>query len=316
MSKISLSIVIDKKYIEPALVTLFTLLKFEDCYKVIKLILIKKEEDSNQELDELIGLLNGFKSLFDKKDFIKILIIENKFPEFSRFHFSNAILYKIFLPIILPDDEYILNVDAGNLFQDGFFKFSMKINKLIAEKKEFVLGAFLQSSKNEMPSQIEKFSIYYPSGALLLFNTNMYMENKINTRIVNFYNKYASYLKYAEQEIMCAILDDSEFAAFGGIGDIYLDDLSSYTGENYATVDIKKLSNSIYYKNPGSIKPWKYWNLNPNKSIYLKIRNEISKFINLNEYSFIKEERESISDNLRLYKIANLLAYEDELIRR
>lgn len=316
MLKISLSMIIDKKYIEPALVTLFTLLKYQSYYKSLKLIILKKENDSIQNLQEIINLFNEFKSLFDEKNFIEIIIIENKFPEFNKLHFSNAILYKIFTPIIVEADDYILNVDAGNLFHDGFFEFSKNLNLIVEHKNKFIMGAFLMPSKMEMPSQISNFSVYYPAGGLILFNVNNYKENKIDDKIIEFYNYNSMYLKYAEQEIMCAILDDSQFYEFKGVENIYLDDLSLYIGSGHLSIDYKRLNSSIYYKNTGSIKPWKNWNLNPNRSIYLKIRSNITKFINLNQYTFIMEERQDIAEALIPFKQANLLAYENELIER
>ena len=316
MPKISISIVIDKKYIEPAMVTIITLLKFQNFYRSLKLILIKNNDDSTQDLQEMMDVLSKFKNSFDKINFIEILIIENKFPSFTKLHFSNAILYKIFTPIITGIDDYILNVDAGNLFHKGFLEFSENLTKLTEEKKEFVLGAFLTSSRLEMPAEITKFANYYPSGSIFLFNNYKYKQNKIADKIIEFYNEKSVYLKYAEQEILCAILDDSEFYKFEGWDKIYLDDLSLYVGADYSSIDFDKLNNSIFYKNPGSIKPWKNWNLNPNKCIYLKYRNEISKFIDLNQYSFITKERQYISENLIPYKSANLIAYENELISR
>jgi lipopolysaccharide biosynthesis glycosyltransferase len=122
--KIILSIIVDKKYLEPALVTLMTLLKFQKLYKSLKLILIKKNIDTDQDINEILDLINKFKNSFDDNNFIELIIIEDKFPEFTKFHFSNAILYKIFLPVIISTDDFILNVDAGNLFQNGFSGFS------------------------------------------------------------------------------------------------------------------------------------------------------------------------------------------------
>ena len=307
--------IVDKKYIEPALVTLITLLKFQKLYKSLKLILIKKNDDTEQDINEIIDLINKFKTSCDEMNFIEFIIIENKFPEFTKFHFSNAILYKIFLPVILSTEDFILNVDAGNLFQNRFIEFSNKLNELIKHSTDFTIGAFLQSSKMQMPVEILEYSSHYPSGGLILFNTKNYLYNKISDRIIKFYNEKATHLKYAEQEILCAILNDSEFYNFKGFEDIYLDDLASYVGNNYLPVDHKRLNNAIYYKNQGSIKPWKNWNLNPNKAIYLKVRNEISKFIDLTQYTFIREERESISENLIPFRAANLISYENELIK-
>jgi hypothetical protein len=316
MSKITLSIIIDKKYVEPALVTLVTLLRFQKFYKTLKLILIKKKLDNQQDINEIIELIGKFKISFDHMNFIELVIIEDNFPEFAKFHFSNAILYKIFLPIILKDEDFILNVDAGNLFQNKFIEFSNYLNKLICHSNEFIIGAFLQSSKMQMPVEITEYSNFYPSGGLILFNSKNYFFNKTPDRIIQFYADKAIYLKYAEQEILCAIINDLEFYSFKGIEDVYLDDLSNYIGDKYSPIDQNKLNNSIYYKNQGSIKPWKKWNLNPNKAIYLKFRNDISKLIDLNQYAFIKDEQESISDNLVPFKDANLLSYEKDLIRR
>jgi lipopolysaccharide biosynthesis glycosyltransferase len=263
----------------------------------------------------ILDLFSKFKNLFDNANFIEFIIIENKFPEFLKFHFSNAILYKIFLPVILKDEDFILNADAGNLFQNGFYGFSENLNKLISNSTEFTLGAFLQSSKMQMPEEISEYSIHYPTGGLLLFNTKNYHHNNTSDRIIEFYNDKATCLKYAEQEILCAVLNDSEFYKFEGFEDIYLDDLSSYVGNKYLPINFQKLNDSIFYKNQGSIKPWKIWNLNPNKTIYLQVRNDISKFIDLTQYIFIKEERENISENLILFKTANLISYENELTR-
>ena len=316
LSKITLSLVIDKKYIEPALVTLLTLLKFKKLYKSLKLVLIKKNEDTQRDINEIISLIDEFKISFDSVNFIELVIIEDKFPEFSKFHFSNAILYKIFLPVILNSEDFILNVDAGSLFQDKFNEFSNYLNKLIFLSNEFIVGAFLQSSKMQMPIEITRHSNFYPSGSLILFNSRNYFLNKISDRIAKFYNENAFYLKYAEQEILCAVIDDLEFFNFEGIENVYLDDLSNYVTGNYSPIDQNKLNNSIFYKNQGSIKPWKKWNLNPNKAIYLKYRNDISRLVDLNQYSFIREERESVSENLISFKDANFLSYEKYLIKR
>jgi lipopolysaccharide biosynthesis glycosyltransferase len=316
MSKITLSIIVDKKYIEPALVTLKNLLKFKNFYKSLKFILIKKNLDSAEDMNEILDLFHKFKNSFDDDNFIEFIVVENKFPEFTKFHFSNAILYKIFLPVILKDEEFILNVDAGNLFQNGFYDFSQNLYKLIRHSTEFTVGAFLQSSNLQMPEEISKYSIHYPSAGLLLFNTKKYHYNSTSDRIIGFYNDNASYLTYAEQEILCGVLNDTEFYRFEKSEYVYLDDLSTYVGENYLPINYEKLNISIFYKNQGSLKPWKVWNLNPNRAIYLKARNEISKFIDLNQYNFIREERESISENLIMYKSANLIAYENELIKK
>ena len=124
-----------------------------------------------------------------------------------------------------------------------------------------------------MPIEITRHSNFYPSGGLILFNSRNYFLNKISDRIAKFYNENAFYLKYAEQEILCAVIDDLEFFNFEGNEYVYLDDLSNYVTGNYSPIDQNKLNNSIFYKNQGSIKPWKKWNLNPNKAIYLKYRN-------------------------------------------
>ena len=82
--------IVDKKYIEPALVTLMTLLRFQKLYKSLKLILIKKNIDTDQNINEILDLINKFKSSFDDMNFIEFIIIEDKFPEFTKFHFSNV----------------------------------------------------------------------------------------------------------------------------------------------------------------------------------------------------------------------------------
>ena len=84
-------------------------------------------------------------------------------------------------------------------------------------------------------------------------------------------------------------------------------------GENYFPINQARLERCIYYKNPGSIKPWKIWNLNPNREVYLKIRQEISLQINLEAVDFIREERNSIKQNLEMFKLANLKSYETRL---
>ena len=177
MSKITLSMIVDKKYIEPALVTLMTLLRFQRLYKSLKLILIKKNIDTDQNINEILDLINKFKSSFDDMNFIEFIIIEDKFPEFTKFHFSNVILYKIFLPVIVCTDDFILNIDAGNLFQNRFIEFSNNLNELIEHSTEFIVGAFLQASKMQMPVEISKYSSYYPSGGLILFNTKIMKVN-------------------------------------------------------------------------------------------------------------------------------------------
>ena len=313
MSKIILSLVVDRVYLEPAFVTVVSILKYKSYYKSLKFVFIKSKDESELNSNNIDFLISEFKNKFDKDNFIEFLKIENTLPDFDKYHFSNTILYKIFLPHIFQNEEYVLNVDAGNIFFPGFEEFSNQINSHVLVNPNFVVGAFFANSDSLMPPQITNFSKFYPSGALLLFNTTKYFEVNFSERIINFFNQFCELLQYAEQEILCAILEELEVYQFPCWENVYLDDLSSYVGENYFPINQARLERCIYYKNPGSIKPWKIWNLNPNREVYLKIRQEISLQINLEAVDFIREERNLIKQNLEMFKLANLKSYETRL---
>jgi hypothetical protein len=111
-------------------------------------------------------------------------------------------------------------------------------------------------------------------------------------------------------------LTDNDFYAFPFKELVYLDDLANYKDDTYSPIDIKRLANCVYYKNPGSIKPWKLWNLNPNKSIYLEIRNIVNKAINIDSSPEINNERTSIQNQLESIRLAHLIKYEQSLLTK
>jgi hypothetical protein len=108
------------------------------------------------------------------------------------------------------------------------------------------------------------------------------------------------------------VLRDEEFLQLPQPDGIYLDDLATFIYSVPMPLDTERLQNCIYYKNIGGCKPWKVWNLNPNKRVYLEHRREIESILDPDQNRFIQENRISTKDNNVL--TVNLLAFERALL--
>lgn len=286
MSNLSASCLFDINYIEPALVTLKTILNHEKLFKNIYIIYLKKETDNDLYLE----IIRNFAKKFDIKNKLKLVEVQQNISEFNSLHFSNAIIYKILIPEIVQNEEYIINIDAGNIILDKFEFFINYVSQEIS-LTDFTIGCFLSHNNTNFPLHLPTISNIYPSANFLLFNIKAYKSKNLYEKITTFYASHLSQLKYAEQEILPCVLDSNCFLKFKYDDLIYLDDLIDFANNNFSEIDIKRLNNSIAYKNHGSIKPWKLWNLNPRKFIYLNSRKELDFLFENEKYKFIHDER-------------------------
>jgi lipopolysaccharide biosynthesis glycosyltransferase len=228
----------------------------------------------------------------------------NQFTDYvQRFHFSNAILYKAALPKIFPAYENILLFDCGMIFGLQVGDFIQKLSHRIENREMSAVGAFCVSPyvSGALSAELQKYphNAFYPSAAVLYFDVNRYNELSIYERFLAAYETYRNSLQYAEQDLLCLALTESELCAFS---DEWLRchiDLASpegwYKFDEYEEIYVNR--NSLYMKHIGSFKPWKKWVLHPAKSIYLRELHNLGKLIG-EEYLTIFRDDEFFPGNM------------------
>ena len=60
MSKISLSIIVDRRYLEPAFVTVKSILRYKNHYKSLKFVFIKSKDETEINLKNIDFLMSKY----------------------------------------------------------------------------------------------------------------------------------------------------------------------------------------------------------------------------------------------------------------
>ena len=285
------TICFDKNYIEAALLTAFELMNHE----AIPLYLIYIESEGDDE--EPLVILQSFELRVKGLGVSFIKIKNNIFGKLDKFHFTNSILYKILIPSII-DHDYIINIDAGTLLGNRFSEYLAEVDFCVMHHytSDFVMAAFCGSSKVDLPVHLSKYphNSKYPTGWVLLFDKKNYQSKNLYERTIRMYMAHQNELVWAEQDLLCLLLNGEE-----------LQDLpmkNSVLNEQLSIDGLLTNARSAgwgqefsLYKVSGSLKPWKYWVLDPRKNFYLSRRDALQKYLDLDAYSFIKSCRHSVN---------------------
>lgn len=271
---IAISILFDSAYIEPALVTAFDIISHGLQSSVHKVYLINLQKNKEADSDAA-SLIQAFADKFSVSIPIVAISVADTLGELNRHHFNNSIIYKGIIPAIVPSEPYILNLDAGILLGGLFKDFLQRIESDFCKpSQDWVIGAHGRNSEGAIPAALAGYAHhhYYTDGNLLLFNVENFVRNKWFERYVGNYSAYGPHLEYAEQELICLTAKDAELLTLPGVEQRITEFLNTDVLMGAKKREEPTLDDCLIFKFVGSFKPWKYWVLDPNKSIYTKHR--------------------------------------------
>jgi hypothetical protein len=118
-----------------------------------------------------------------------------------------------------------------------------------------------------------------------------------------------AHLTYAEQELMCLTAIEGEIIPLRGLDQR----ITPFLGLEVLLGRENRISPSciddcLFFKFVGTIKPWKYWVLDPNKSLYTKRRAMLEEKFSLSGIPLIEKNRVSIPNET--YLLQFLKAYD------
>ena len=285
------TIIFDSNYVEPAIVTAYELCKFSNDIKKIILIFInsKKEEDASA-----LKLATEFCQFARKYIPIDIIQVENSLEPYQAYHFNNSIIYKALIPSIVPNEEFVLNIDAGVLPGAEFSNLLVKINSLCKPNSNWIIGANCESASLHLspPLSSLQHNPLYPSGIILLFNIREYFSANWHSRFIEKYLLLKESLVLAEQDLICITAEDNELIELPDSSRhkiLHLGD-KSLKGEA-PTLDNTTFQDCTFYKIVGSFKPWNYWVLDPNKALYTSRRADMELEFKISGHPLIEVKR-------------------------
>lgn len=312
--KIAASILFDSIYIEPALLTAFELINNSNSFNKIYLLYLSNNDNEDSEVQEIV---ESFCNSLDSTKIIIFIKINNTLERFFSHHFTNSIIYKSLIPSILPEEPYIINIDAGTMLGVQFDQYMQLVYNQIQnnESNNWIISAHCSDSIVNLPISLHSFSMnkLYPAGVVLLFNSYNYKRFNWFERYISNYNLFNSNLKYAEQELICLTAEENELINLPESSNIKIlflgtDQLKEKKiNEIYLEVD-----NSVYFKFAGSFKPWKYWVLDPYKALYLIRRKKMENYHSINNIELIEKNR-IFSNNID-WNLGFLKNYENSLV--
>jgi lipopolysaccharide biosynthesis glycosyltransferase len=310
MNNIILTITFDEKYIEPAVVTALDIARF--CPEDFELCLVYLESASDSVNSDVYAII-GEAIRHKKIRAIKIKKTEI-FESFNKLHFTNSILYKLTLPEVI-NSKFILNIDAGFLSGSKIANLFEYFRKIIWSKdfSHAPIAAICSAPEGNLPEDLMEFqhSRFYPTGGILLFNTDCYKVSNIFGRLMQKYTLHKEKLLWAEQDLLCITLEDFEIYNLEITDEIFLEQLSVQSFFSDAS-SVAFKSQFALYKITGTLKPWKYWVLDKNKRFYLSRRAEVLGAIDLRKFKLINDNRHEITNRL-LYE-AFLSLNEEKMI--
>ena len=296
---IAASILFDTAYTEPALVTAFELIdKYPTLHRVY-FILVHDDTDDDREA---ALILQHFCLRFnqDRPDFFQAITVKNAVGTFVSRHFSAAIIYKGIVASLLAHEPFILNIDAGILPGDRFDGFLRDIDaRLCQQPGEWVVAAHNQSPEGRIPPALRTLEHHprYPAGGMLLYHTANYNKSNWRMRFMELFTQAREVLAYAEQELICLIARGPELAELPGGEARVTPFLKPDTFKNgEALLTEADARNSLFFKFIGSMKPWKYWVLDPNKALWTSRRAKLQEHFPLRTISLIHKQRELVTN--------------------
>ncbi|TAJ82272.1 MAG: hypothetical protein EPO42_01370 [Gallionellaceae bacterium] len=290
---IALSVFFDAAYLEPALVTAFDVIKAGLHPNVHKLYLVYLKKSA--EVDhEVAAILQSFAVKFSVHIPVVAISVTNSLGELSSHHFNNSIIYKGIVPTLIPTEQFILNIDAGILVGGLFGEFIRRIKvDYCGAEQNWVVAAHCNPTGDGIPQALASHSRHamYPAGNLLLFNADRYASHRWIERYLRNYSEMGAHLEYAEQELICLTAAESELISLPGIELRQMEFLGLNVLLGEEPLSIPDLRDKLIYKVVGSLKPWKYWVLDPRKAIYTRKRAELEAEFPLSGNRLIEAER-------------------------
>jgi lipopolysaccharide biosynthesis glycosyltransferase len=288
----------DARYLGPALVSASSFFEVPGMFEFpVTLVYIATDSATDSAVSQVLQLFKrSIQIKYPQVDLRLIVLQGNQFSDYvQRYHFSSAILYKAALPIILPTYENILFFDCGMIFglQVGDFIRTLKMdiqNGEMSAVGAYCVSPYIDGALN-LALQSHPHHVLYPTAAVLYFDVNRYNELSIYARYLAAYATYRNQLLYAEQDLLCLVLNEGELGAFSTKESKCHIDMASPASwnevalyeENYVSRDF------LYLKHIGSFKPWKKWVLHPAKSIYLRELCKVEKLIGIGEIPVLRD---------------------------
>ena len=294
--KVAASVFFDSVYMESALVTAFELSQKTQLFDKLYLVYLDRGQPDDLEAKSiLVAFLASMKTSGQVP--VHAIEVKDALPQFQSYHFNNAIVYKPLIPSVLHDDKFVLNIDAGILLGGSFDDYVRGlVARLCREDAKWVVVANCSPASSELKpeQQLVPHHELYPNGQFLLFNVRRYHATSWAARYLAAYAQNRAILSLAEQELMCMVCRPDELVDAGMAGQMVNHTLGDEVlrGRRPA-LPASAADEGIYFKFIGSIKPWKYWVLDPDKAIYSRRRKRLEAVFPLAGRPLIEAQRRS-----------------------
>ena len=315
---LAVSILFDASYIEPALLTAYEMIGREDLIHRVYLVYLLGDPDEDAES---LTVLSHFCEKFNtKKSYFSAITLSDTFHKFNTLHFNNTILYKLFIPKLISYENYIMNIDAGILPGDRFDAFLRDVESryCTADPGDWVMAAHCHESEGRIPPALGALPHHslYPAGNMLLFNSRQYARRDWYDRLSANFVKFGPHLIYAEQELACLSAEEDELLHLPGTNDRHTPFLGLERLQGTAAPWSESCNRDcLFFKIVGSVKPWKYWVLDPNKAAYTRRRAVLEAEFPLSGIALIERHRTSALPSPADWPAAFLRAYDTYLLK-
>jgi hypothetical protein len=291
--QVAASILFDASYIECALLTAFELTQRSTRFHHIYLLYLSDDGPDDAEAGTLLA---AFRARCTGSVPVSAIVVKNTLGSFNAYHFNNSIIYKAIIPSVLPHESYILNIDAGILLGQRFDAFVDDITRShCTADAQWILSAHCINPEDNMTGALaqEPRNSLYPAGALFFFHTANYLARDWYRRYIAKYSQWQKQLRYAEQELICLTATEGELRALPAADDIHVRTLGvDVLNGVKERLPLSDADDCVFFKFAGSVKPWKYWVLDPDKAIYTARRQTMEEQFVVSGYGLIERHRE------------------------
>jgi lipopolysaccharide biosynthesis glycosyltransferase len=272
MQAIEITFIVDRKYIDPLIVTLHSLTDRIGSAYHLHLTLLYNITD---EIDErYVPFFADIVATFiENRPGTEVRIIQLKgspFDDYRRLHFNSTILNKLLVPQLIQfDTNLVFIIDAGVVFGKQLLEFFSEscLNATCP------VSAFTEDKFNK-----DGQSRRYPAGVILLFNVDAYKAADTSQRVLSAYVEKQSEILYGEQDLLFYALLPEELGSFDPKYARLHFDLATFTDWELLNQLIGQASGDdyFYWKHVGSAKPWLQSIANPLAAPYFGKRSELA----------------------------------------
>ena len=215
----------------------------------------------HQDPSSLKGLTKLIENHKNCKDFIIIKVNDEniKFPNLNLSHVSKATYYRLFIPIYLKNEDFVIYLDSDTVvMQDPALEFRKIINEF---KNKYYIAGTLETNRHKTPDIFERLDLngdeYFNAG-VLIFNIKKILENFPETILLEKMHSIQTKIKMWDQDVLNHFFDKKWFKFDRKFN--FLIDLSKNFSEFNSSTYI------IHYV--GSKKPWTFEGIQKKNSIY------------------------------------------------